>query len=208
MTRSRMAQTWIVRAALALMLAIAAMPAVHANAYREKGKAVRIKDSALSVTPPRDWNQLGIKPGKFAETWTLDGEQLNDVTFYAGVEPGEPIVRERNRKRAPLPKFRSTTLLIEVPELLEGTYRAHRQIGTFAIAASRPQPFLGHDGVAFSYDYLDSDDLPRKGEAVATIVKGRLYMVTFDAPRLHFFDRGVGDYRALVAAATLEGVGK
>ena len=47
---------------------------------------------ALSVTPPRDWNQLGIKPGKFAETWTLDGEQLNDVTFYAGVEPGEPLL--------------------------------------------------------------------------------------------------------------------
>lgn len=192
------------RLALALILIAGAVPAtVHANAFREKGKPVRIKDSALSVTPPRDWNQLGVKPGKFAETWTLDGEQLNDVTFYAGVEPGEPLVRERNRKREPLPKFRGSTLLVEVPELLEGTYRAYRHIGTFTVTASRPQPFLGRDGVAFSYDYLDSDDLPRKGEAVAAIVNGRLYMMTFDAPRLHFFDRTVGGYRALVAGATL-----
>ncbi|MEH3047941.1 hypothetical protein [Sphingomonas adhaesiva] len=196
----------MLRVALALSLVVAPAPvAVYANAYREKGKVVRIKDSALSVTPPRDWNQLGVKPGKFAETWTLDGEQLNDVTFYAGVEPGQPIVRERNRKRDPLPKFQASTLLIEVPELLERTYRAQRQIGTFTVTASRPQPFLGKDGVVFAYDYLDSDDLPRKGEAVAAIVNGRLFMVTFDAPRLHFFDRKVDDYRALVASATLSG---
>ncbi len=198
----------MLRAVLALTLVVSVPVAAHANAFREKGKPVRIRDSALSVTPPRDWNQLGTKPGKFAETWTLDGEQLNEVTFYAGVEPGEPIVRERNRKREPLPKFRSTTLLVEVPELLEGTYRAYRQIATFAITSSRPVTFAGQEGVAFSYDYLDSDDLPRKGEAQAAIVRGRLYMITFDAPRLHFFDRGVGDYRALAGAARLEAVGK
>ncbi len=194
------------RVALALSLIVAVAPvAVHAHGYREKGKAVQIKGSALTVTPPRDWNQLGIKPGKFAETWTLDGEQLNDVTFYAGVEPGEPLVRERNRKRDPLPKFQGSTLLIEVPELLERTYRAQRQIGTFTVTASRPQPFLGKDGVVFAYDYLDSDHLPRKGEAAAAIVDGRLFMMTFDAPRLHFFDRSLGDYHALVASATLAG---
>ncbi len=187
----------------ALALTVTATPAAFANGYREKGKVVQIKNSALSVTPPRDWNQLGVKPGKFAETWTLDGEQLNDVTFYAGVEQGEPLVRERDRKRDPMPRFLATTLLIDVPELLERTYRAQRQIGTFAVTASRPQPFLGTDGVIFAYDYLDSDDLPRKGEATAAIVNGRLFMMTFDAPRLHFFDTSVSDYRALVASATL-----
>lgn len=189
--------------ALALSLVVVGGGTVHANAYRETGKAVQVGDGALSVTPPRDWNRLSVRPGKFAETWTLDGEQLNDVTFYAGVESGEPLVRERNRKREPLPKFRSAMLLVEIPELLEGTYRAYKKTGTFSVTASRPERFLGHDGVTFAYEYLDGDQLPRKGEAIAAIVDKRLYMITFDAPRLHYFDQSLGDYRALVASLRL-----
>ncbi|KTR84514.1 hypothetical protein NS277_04705 [Novosphingobium barchaimii] len=186
------------------VLALTLVSQAQANAYREKAKPALIGD-ALTVTPPRDWNRLDIKPGKHAETWTLDGEQLNDVTFYTGIEPGEPLVRERNRKREPLPKFTSATLLAEVPELLEGTYRAYKHTGAFALTSSRPESFLGRPGVHFTYDYTDADLLPRKGEARAALINGKLYMATFDAPRLHFFDETVDDYRALVATATLPG---
>ncbi len=174
-----------------------------AHALREGGKPVAIAKSPLLVTPPRDWNRLDGKPGKYAETWTLDGEQLNDVTFYTGVRSGEPLVRERNRKREPLPKFRSTTLLAEVPELLEGTYRAARHVGTFTITTSQPDSFLGKPGIRFTYAYTDADELPRLGEARAALIGGKLYMATFDAPRLHYFDRFVGDFRALANSAVL-----
>lgn len=186
-------------------LGVAAMSAgtSHANAYREKGKMAEVADSGMTVTPPRDWNRLDQRPGKHAETWTLDGEQLNDVTFYGGVEPGSPLVKERHKKHAPLPKFRATTLLIEVPELLEGTYRAGKQIGGFTLTGSKPDRFLGQDGVNFTYEYTDVDKLPRKGEARAVLVGKKLYMVTFDAPRLHYFDRTLADFRALADTAKL-----
>ncbi len=177
--------------------------ASYANAYRESGKIVKVGDSGITVTPPRDWNRLDLKPGKFAEVWTLDGEQLNDVTFYGGVASGQPIVRERNKKRDPLPKFREDALLIELPELLEGTYRAYKRIGSFTLTNSTPSDFLGQKGVLFTYDYTDQDGLPRKGEARATIISKKLYMVTFDAPRLHYFERTLGDYRALADTARL-----
>lgn len=176
-----------------------------ANAYREKGKPVQIADSSMSVTPPRDWNRLNARPGKFAETWTLDGEQLNDVTFYSAVEPGKPLVRERNKKREPLPKFHRETLLVEVPELLEGTYRAYKKTGAFSFSGSKPDRFLGKPGIRFTYEYTDSDQLPRKGEARAALVDGKLYMATFDAPRLHYFDRTLEDYRSIVDTAQLTG---
>ena len=140
-------------------LSTATTGVAFANAYREKGQAAEVAGSALSVVPPRDWNRLDIKPGKVAETWTLDGEQLNDVTFYGGVEAGMPLVRERDKKRQPLPKFSATTLLIEVPELLEGTYRAAKQIGDFKVTGSTPGRFLGKDGVQFTYEYVDRDEL-------------------------------------------------
>src|SRR3546814_4636799 len=100
---------------------------------------VKVAKAAMKVTPARDWNSLSIRPGKKAETWTLDGEQLDDVTFYGGIAPGEPLIRERSKKHKPLPKFTSETLLIEVPELLEGTYRTQKGIGTFSITSSNPE---------------------------------------------------------------------
>ncbi|HEY8592656.1 MAG TPA: hypothetical protein VIL42_07305 [Sphingomicrobium sp.] len=182
--------------------ALGAHPA-YANAYREKGKTVEIAGSNMMVTPPRDWNRLDQRPGRYAETWTLDGEQLNDVTFYGGVEPGAPLVKERNKKRDPLPKFTTSTLLIEIPELLEGTYRAYKKIGGFKLTGSRPERFLGEQGVYFTYEYIDSDELPRKGEARAVLIGNRLYMATFDAPRLHYFDRTLADFRALADTASI-----
>ena len=191
--------------ALGALLFVALAGAAHANAFREGGKAAQIGKSGVTVMPARDWNRLDARPGKHAETWTLDGEQLNDVTFYGAVLPGAPLVKERDKKRAPLPKFTASTLLVEVPELLEGTYRAAKQIGSFSLTGSRPGQYLGRDGVHFTYDYTDHDELPRKGEARAVLIGGKLYMVTFDAPRRHFFDKSLADFRALAETAKLAG---
>jgi hypothetical protein len=176
----------------------------QAHALREKGKPATVAKSTMTITPPRDWNTLSDEPGKHAETWTLDGEQLNDVTFYGGISPGEPLVREASRKRKPLPRFRAGTLLVEVPELLESTYRASKDIASFTLTGSAPNRFLGRDGIRFTFDYVDVDNLPRKGEGRAALVDGRLYMATFEAPRLHYFEKGLADFRALADSATLD----
>ncbi|WP_066479411.1 MULTISPECIES: hypothetical protein [unclassified Sphingomonas] len=189
-------------AAASLLLLLTSNPA-DAHKLREKGVAVQVADSSLTVTPDRDWNRLDQKPGKNTETWTLDGEQLNDVTFFAGIETGKPLVKERSKKREPLPKFTATTLLVEVPELLEGTYRTYKRVGSFQVLDTQPTTFLGKEGISFSYQYVDADFLTRNGEAKAAIIGGRLFMMTFDAPRLHYFAKDVDKFRALAASARL-----
>ncbi|MFD1033702.1 hypothetical protein ACFQ15_03460 [Sphingomonas hankookensis] len=189
----------------ALSLAAAALLAVPvaANGYREKGKVVTIAGSTLSVAPPRDWNLLSIRPGKKAETWTLDGERLNEITWYAGIAPDEPLIRETSRKHKPLPRLKQSTLIAEIPELLEATYRTERSVADFELTSAKPDPFLGQPGIRFTYAYVDNDHLPRRGEARAALIGGRLYLATFDAPRQYFFDRSLADFRALTDAATL-----
>jgi hypothetical protein len=191
------------RSAAITAIVIFTAPTALANGYRERHVQVEVAKSTMRVTPVRDWNSLSIRPGKKAETWTLDGEQLNDVTFYAGIAPGEPLIRESSKKHKPLPKFTSETLLVEIPELLEGTYRTEKGIGAFSVTGSNPDHFLGHDGIRFTYDYVDPDNLPRKGEARAAVIKGQLYMATFDAPRLHYFDATLDDFRILTDSAVL-----
>ena len=94
-------------------------------------------------------------------------------------------------------------MLIEIPELLEGTYRTYKQIAAFQLLSTEPQNFLGQDGVTFTYQYTDADGLTRKGEARAAIVASKLYMITYDAPRLHYFARSIDDFRAVASSARL-----
>ncbi|WBY16360.1 hypothetical protein PF049_12320 [Erythrobacteraceae bacterium WH01K] len=200
-----MKTTKIKAAVIGVCISVAVISApVSAHKLREKGETVDVADSDVLVTPARDWNRLSGKIGKRTETWTLDGGQLNDVTFFGGIEAGDPLVKERNKKRDPLPKFTSSTLLVEVPELLEGTYRTYKDLAAFQLVSAEPGTFLGRDGVFFTYEYTDLDGLTRKGEARATIIDGKLYMITFDAPRLHYFNRTLQDFRALADTARLK----
>lgn len=190
--------------AAVLLLGAGLLPwPAQAHKLRERSIAVTIADSPLTVTPGRDWNRLDGNIGKRTESWTLDGGQLNDLTFYAGIEPGKPLVRERSKKREPLPKFSASTLLVELPELFESTYRAAKQIADFRITDVQPARFLGQEGVVFAYEYVDGDELTRLGEAHAAIVGGRLYMISFDAPRLHYFARNIDDFRRIVQSARM-----
>ena len=193
----------ILLAFLALANAVLLPGSAQAHKLRERGVAVTIADSALTVTPPRDWNRLDGQMGKHVESWTLDGGQLNDLTFYAGIEPDKPLVRERNKKREPLPRFKASTLLVELPELFEATYRSYKQLADFRVLEVEPVRFLGQQAVRFRYEFVDNDELTRRGEAHAAIVGGRLYMISFDAPRLHYFERGIEDARRIVASARL-----
>lgn len=189
--------------AIGLAFALLTTPA-SAHSLREQGETVKVARSDMVVTPSRDWNRLNGRPGKRAEVWTLDGPQLNDVTFFGGVERGDPLVKERSKKRDPLPKFSDTTLLIEVPELLEGTYRTYKGIGEFTLLSIEPMTFLEHEGVYFTFEFIDRDQLPRKGEARAAIIDDELFMITFEAPRLHYFDKVIEDFRQIADSASLD----
>ncbi|MCL4673257.1 MAG: hypothetical protein KJZ64_10050, partial [Sphingomonadaceae bacterium] len=169
----------------------------------EQNKPVAVAKSTLLVTPSRNWNRLNGSVGKSTERWTLDGPQLNEITFFSGIPAGNPIFKERNKEREPLPKFSADTLLIEIPELLEGSYRPYKGLVDFKVTKIEPKQFVGSDGVAFEYQFTDNDGLIRLGAARAAIVKGRLYMITFDAPRLHYFPSGTPDFIQIADSAKL-----
>lgn len=191
------------RPLLVLCLALAIASPADAHKLRQSGLSVAVATPALTVIPPRDWNQLSGRPGPNAESWTLDGRQLNQVTFYGGIAPGTPLLRERDKKRAPLPKFTSDALLVELPELLERTYRADQDLATFQILSSEPTRFLGVEGISFRYTFADKDELTRMGEARAAIIAKKLYMIAFEAPKLHYFARNVADFQVLADTARL-----
>lgn len=188
------------------ILAILAMllsPPAFAHSLREEGEEVRVAKSSMRVTPETNWNRLNGRRGKQTERWTLDGPQLNDVTFFGGVQDGDTLFRSRGRNGPSLPEFASDMLIIDIPDLLDSTYRVIRGVRAFELRNLEPIQFLGRDGIKFEYQMTAGDGLTRLGEARAIIVGGELYMITYEAPRIHYFDRNLADFHALASSAVL-----
>ena len=191
---------WQVASVLAL--AAASTPALAGYKLMPTGHAQSVGKMGLSVTPGDDWNRLGTKLGRNAESWTLDGDTLNDLSFYDGIEPGKPIFREVDKRNKPLPKFSASMLPTDVVQLFEGTYRVAAGTSLFTINKIEPATFGGKPGVHFDYSFaLQGEEVKRNGEGTAAVINGKLYMITFEAPVILYFDRDVAKARVVVASA-------
>jgi len=184
------------------LASLATAPAI-ANSLVSPGPQPKIARSTLSAIPNSEWNRLSQRGGKFVEIWTLDGDELNKVTFYGGVPVGQTLFREADKKRAPLPRVTANMLITDIPALLESSYRIQLNTTQMSIDSQEPTLVGGHKGVRFTYSFVRQDDeVQRKGEAVGAVVGDRLYLVAYEAPAIHFFDKDVEKFRQL--AATLK----
>lgn len=196
-----MRRTMLIAAAVAMACPA---PALAGWKLMPAGVPQPVAKGALTVTPRSDWNRWSARPSKRGEIWTLDGVSLNELTFIAGVVQGEPIYRERSKKDEPYPKFDARMLAPEIVQAVEGSYRIMLRTSLFEVDRVEPDRLGGHQGVRFAFRYtVQDEEVRRKGEGRAAIVGGRLYLMTFVAPEIHYFDAGIGEARAIMDTARL-----
>ncbi len=189
---------------LGAILLAAAQPVSASNTLIAAQAPVAVAKSPMTVMPDREWNKMGARPGRNSESWTIDGDGLNEVTFYGGIEADRTLFREVNKRGTPLPRFSSTMLLTDLPALLEASYRIALNTPVMTINTVVPTTFLGQKAVQFTYTYSRVDEeVRRRGDAVAAIIGGKLFMTTFDAPDVFYYRRDVAAYRAIVATAAI-----
>ena len=190
----------------AAMLGIALAAAAPAFAYKlvPARQQTMVAKSALTIVPTQDWNRMGARPGRFAETWTLDGVSLNDLTFYGGIADNTTLFREVDKADRPLPRFSRTMLAPDIAQLFEASYRVALATSLMSIDAIEPASFAGHEGFRFSYSFtVQGEEVKRKGEARGAIIGDKLWMITFEAPAIHYFDRDVEAFRKVADSAKL-----
>ncbi|MEO7169733.1 MAG: hypothetical protein ABIY39_05085 [Sphingomonas sp.] len=184
-------------------------PAVAGNKLIAQGASVAVAKSPLTITPDREWNKMGARPGRNSETWTIDGDGLNDLTFYGGIENDRTLFREIDKRSKPLPRFSSTMLLTDLPVLFENSYSIALSTQLMKIDSVEPTTFLGQKGIHFSYTFSKmNEEVRRKGVASAAIIGGKLFMITFEAPDVFYYERDLPAYRAIIAKATVGASGR
>ena len=155
------------------------------------------------VTPPTAWNRMPRTPDMLPqeENWTQNGVVLDSVSFFGGVESGGALTRQRRKADQQVPVYRAGMTPPELTGMVESYYRVKGGITQFTPTTVEPIPFLGTTGIAMDFDYLTGDDVRRKGRAVMAEVGGRLYLMTLDGTRSHYFDAARPDFDAMVASA-------
>ncbi len=168
----------------------------------------RVARGTMEVTPTIPWNRShrGYRDIAEEENWTLNGPLLDNLTFNGGLRDNRPIVRfQRRSDWRQVPNFRSTMTPQEIAAMVETYFRVRGGVVRFETAALQPRTFLGHPGFQFDYTRLGGDELERRGRAVAAVIDNRLYMILFDAARMHYFPTSLPEVERVIESARLRG---
>jgi hypothetical protein len=193
-------------AALALLLMLSLTAFLGGPKLIEAAKPHQIGKTALTVTPSKSWARLG-RPGHFhriAEVWTIDGEPLNTITFFAGLKDDERLFRQPSRSEVQLPKFRSTMAPQELAEFVESSFRILTGSSAFRVTDLKPATVAGAQGFQMDVDYIGQDDeLKRKGRIAGAVHDGKLYLIVYQAAAMSFFDRYLAEADAIIKSAVI-----
>ncbi|QNA84135.1 hypothetical protein G4G27_09155 [Sphingomonas sp. So64.6b] len=190
-------------------VSVIAAPAIAGYKLMPAGVPIAVAKSGLTITPSVDWNRLGARPGRNAESWTLDGLTLNDVTFYGGIPNNTTLFKDAKKKTEPLPRFSSTMLIPDIAQLFESSYRVSVGTSLMTIDAVKPAIFAGSPGFHFTYSFvIQGEEVRRKGEAAGAVIGGNLYMITYEAPIIHYYDASIDLFNKLAETAVIRPVKK
>jgi len=161
-----------------LLSACVSMTAVGPGDVTVRDKLVVKLDSA--------WNKYnGPGVGK-TELWTTDGLSLDVLRFFVDIGEGEQLIEVRGAHEKQVPKFRATMQPQEVVELYDAVMS---QGGNrFHLDKLAPADFAGGAGFRFDYTLVrKGDEVELKGFCYGVVRDKRLYLMTFQAPKIHYY---------------------
>lgn len=159
----------------------------------------------LTVSPPQAWNRVprGFYDIREEENWTLNGPILDSLSFVAGLKDGKAIVRQRRKDDRQVPVFRANMTPPEIVAMIESFYRIRAGAATFGMTGLIPATFLGRQGFRLDYDYLDQNEIKRRGRTYGAVIDGQLYLMLLDATQSHYFDAALPGFETMARGAAL-----
>jgi len=141
----------------------------------------------FTVTGDPAFNRLeGGDPATYDAWWTANGASLDLLRFHTGVASGQPLIRSAAKATKATAVFQARMQPEEIVELYESYLTSSGS--TFKLDRIAPAPFAGGNGFRFEYTVIrKADDVTLKGAGYGLVRKDTLYLMTFQAPRLHYY---------------------
>jgi len=153
----------------------------------------------LRLVPENKWSAM--KYGA-AQTWTVHGPAIEAITVVSGLQDGKSLAKPANYKDK-MPLFRSGMAASEVAELtVESLLRIG--YGKVELLGVRPEPFAGKPGFRFDLALASSSGLAKSGFGAGAVVDGKLYLIVYRAPTLHYFEKYEPVVEKLIASAQIQ----
>lgn len=157
----------------------------------------------LSLTPGAAWNRVQLDSPWPAELWTAEGVPIDVLAIYVGVREGDALLRRDFRSPRRPPPFRASMAPHEIVELFENSLVEDGS--RFRLERLGPAKFGGAEGFRFEFGLTRSGDhLEMKGVGYGTVRDGRLYLLTYRAPKSYFFARYLPSVEALARSAQIK----
>lgn len=166
---------------------------------------VGVAGDNLRVTPGIAWNKAPKNADSIpeGELWTLNGLSLDSVAFIGGLADGEAMAKQKDKDDRQVPPFRANMTPPELMSMVESYYRIKAGASVFDTTSVEPVTFLGRPGMQMEYDFIGGDDVKRRGRTVLAVVDERLFLMSLNAARLHYFDAALPDFEGMVGSARL-----
>jgi hypothetical protein len=101
------------------------------------------------------------------------------------------------------PTFRASMLPSEIVEFYEASVTQGGS--TFKLERLAPAQFAGAPGFRFDFSATrKSDDVALRGFGYGAVIKERLYLITFRAPRIHYYAKHLPRAEAVAKSALLK----
>lgn len=188
---------------LALGLAVALFAAGCAQVSHVATGDVTLGDR-LTVTVDKAWNQFERGLGDNTPTWTQDGITVDALRFYVALKDGALIVPTPSEPKGTKPlAYKAGMQPAEIVGLFEGAFS--RDGSTFQLERLTPQPFAGQPGFRFEFSGVRKrDEVRLKGIGWGAVRNGELFVITYTAPRLSFYDRHLASAEAIAKSARIK----
>lgn len=177
----------------AVVVAVAVLAAACASFGRVGPGSVDIA-GAYAVDSPVAWNKSS--EGK-SEMWTVDGPDLQRLTFVNGLKDGDPLFETKGDNADNMPRYDTAMTPLEIKELIEAGLRASgaHQLETYDF---RSEPFGSLPGFRFDFSYALASGLENEGTVIGAKKDGKLYLITYTGTRFYYYGKHKDDVERLI----------
>ena len=188
-----------------LAILLAALVAGCASVVKVEGE--QVLNNRMSVQLPSAWNRIAANQQPY-ELWTQDGVSIDQLRMWAGVTPGQSLVRVPNTPSGQKPPRVPTFVANMTPDQIVNLFEVMYAVDGSQVRITRVDPaqFAGEKGVRFEFAVTrKSNDLQLKGVGWAAVRNNELFAATFIAPELAFYQRLLPQAEGVVATARIKG---